>query len=194
MTWALANDMWLATDTSDPRALKLADQHYTRQTVGSKQFMRPGYRLVLVASDAKGLAVFGWWRPKWEDGSPFLQRKDGLRAIECVIFRNSTAMLSSELIRSATAVVQSWEHANDVDWPDGLITGVGSEQTTAGRSKWHKPGWCFRKAGWEEFDHKPGRADVWLRCSALPPAAPLVWERRGQLSIFDATARGREGG
>lgn len=36
-------------------------------------------------------------------------------------------------------------------------------KTRAGRSEESLPGHCFRAAGWEEFEHTKGRADVWLR-------------------------------
>lgn len=88
-----------------------------------------------------------------------------LRCIECTIFRNETRYRSSDLITEALACVLTWEHALDVDWPDGIITGVSSEKTAGGRSPDHEAGHCFREAGFEPFEHpgKGTRADVWLR-------------------------------
>jgi len=96
-------------------------------------------------------------------------RKDGLLAIECSLFRNETRFRSSKLIRDAVEMVKAWEHALDVYWPDGLITGVSSSLTAAGRHPDSEPGACFRYAGWEPFCHpgKNKRADVWLRAPAL---------------------------
>ena len=165
--------LWHKTHKGDTRCRLLADQHYTRQSPGHPMWTRPGYNYVLYYEDGSGGAVFCWWRPKWESGRKALQRFDGLYAIECTIFRNETNTQSSDLIREACAAVQTWERALDVEWPDGLITGISSKKTEEGRSNWHPPGWCFRKAGFKPFDHKPGRADVWLRCEALPtPAEP----------------------
>jgi len=125
---------------------------------------RPGYNQILYAEHPNGKAAcFCWWRPKWESGIKGTERKDGLRCIECALFRNETPWLSSELISAAVQAVMLWEHAWDVEWPDGLITGIGSRQTSAGRSKFHKPGHCFRKAGFVAFEKNVGRADVWLK-------------------------------
>jgi hypothetical protein len=155
---------WIETDKGDPRCRELADRHYTRQTVGHPLWTRPGWNQVLYAEQRNGRsASFAWWRPKWESGLKGTERKDGLRAIECAIFRNETRFRSSDLIDEAMACLMSWPHANDVEWPDGIITGVGSKQTSAGRSPDHEPGWCFREAGFVDFPHLSGRADVWLR-------------------------------
>lgn len=164
---------WVETDKGDPRGRELADRHYTRISVGHPMWTRPGWSQVLIAVQQNGRsAVFVWWRPKWESGILGAARKDGLRCIECTIFRNETRFRSSELITDAVACLLSWEHANDVPWPDGIITGVNPEKTASGRAATSAPGECFRRAGFEPFAH-PGRgkrASVWLRYQgALPP-------------------------
>jgi hypothetical protein len=127
---------------------------------------RPGWTLILHAQQHNGReAAFCWWRPKWESGICGTNRKDGLRCIECALFRNETRFRSSDLIREAVAMVLQWEHARDVDWPSGLITGINSSATATGRATDAPVGQCFIEAGWEPFDY-PGsrrRADVWLR-------------------------------
>jgi len=157
---------WLVTTKRDPKPRELADRHYSRQNPGHPMWTRPGWNQILYLEQRNGrAAVFCWWRPKWESGIPGTLRKDGLRAIECVIFRNETRYRSSILIEQAVQKVLAWEHALDVEWPDGLITGISSEATQARRAPEHLPGHCFREAGWSEFQH-PGRgkrADVWLR-------------------------------
>jgi hypothetical protein len=143
---------------------------------------RPGWNQTLYAEQRNGrAAVFCWWRPRWEIG---VERFDRLRAIECTIFRNQTRFRSSDLIREAVAAVLTWPHAVDTAWPDGLITGVDSAATAGGRAPDAPPGVCFRKAGWDAFDHAPGRADVWLRL-AEPLPAPMAapWMPRGQLAL-----------
>jgi len=92
-------------------------------------------------------------------------RKDGLLAIECALFRNETRYRSSDLIRDAVEMLSEWDHAWDVAIPDGLITGVSTDKTSAGRSPDSQAGHCYRMAGWVPFDHpgKNRRADVWLR-------------------------------
>lgn len=157
---------WIETDKGDPAGRELADLHYTRGKPGHPMYTRPGWNHVLIAEQRNGRrAVFVWWRPKWESGVAGTRRKDGLRCIECSLFRNQTRFRSSDLIGDAIACLMSWEHANDVEWPDGLITGVGSSQTAGGRHPDHEPGWCFREAGFEPFEHAKGRTDVWLRYS-----------------------------
>lgn len=127
-------------------------------------FCRPGYNMVLRAEGPKGLAVWVWFRPKWESGLLGTMRKDKLFAIECTLFRNCSGFLSSELIREATELLMTWERAQDVEWPDGAITGVKSSATVRGRSKKSPPGKCYLAAGWEPFEHrKSDRADIWLR-------------------------------
>jgi hypothetical protein len=162
---------WHETHKGDARCRELADRHYTRQHVGHPMWTRPGYNQVLFTEDEQGSAVFVWWRPKWEAGLPGTARKDGLRCIECTIFRNETKMLSSGLIVEAMQALLTWPRATDVEWPDGIITAVSSERPAHRRSSGSLPGHCFRQAGFVEFAH-PGankRADVWLRYAGDPP-------------------------
>lgn len=156
---------WVRTHKGDTRARALADLHYTRQTPGHPMWTRPGYNYVLLVEPA--LAVWCWWRPKWEAG---VGRKDGLRCLECTIFRRTPeAPLASDLVRWAVEALwrpeafADLQYSNAVPISDGLITGVGAKQTQRGRSKKSPPGKCYLAAGWEPFDHRPGRADVWLR-------------------------------
>jgi hypothetical protein len=161
---------WIITNKADDRPRLLADRHYSRQRPGHPMWTRPGYNMILYAQQANGrAAAFCWWRPKWEVGIPGTSRKDGLRCIECTLFRNETRFRSSDLIREATAIVMDWNRAKDVEWPDGLITGVNSQKTAGGRNPQSPPGHCFLMAGWEPFAHRGSkdRADVWLRCADL---------------------------
>ena len=162
--------LWTVTNKADQRPRFLADRHYTRQSPGHPMWTRPGWNLILYCQQANGrAAAFCWWRPKWESGIVGTERKDGLQAIECALFRNETRYRSSTLIRQAVERLRSWPHALDVAIPDGLITGVNSAATAGGRSPDSPAGKCFVEAGWELFD-KPGRnrrADVWLRLPLL---------------------------
>ena len=161
---------WQVTTKADVRPRLLADRHYTRQTVGHPMWTRPGYNQILYLEQKSGrAAAFCWWRPKWEDGRPGTIRKDGLRCIECTLFRNETRFRSSDLIRAAVEMVLTWDRALDVEWPDGLITGVNSKATQGGRNELSQPGRCFLEADWHYFNH-PGRnvrADIWLRCGYI---------------------------
>lgn len=182
MSAALQQDMWqpratwTRVDKGDVRCRKLADRHYSRQTPGHPMWTRPGYNFVLYAVDEKGEASFCWWRPKWEAG---IERKDGLRVIECTIFRNESSTVSSLLIRQAveqlaTSQARADLAINAIDFP--LITGISTEKTARGRSRRSLPGQCFRRAGWHEFTKgKTGRADVWL-VAPTAPGSPLISE------------------
>lgn len=155
---------WQRTHKGDVRCRELADRHYTRQKPGHPMWTRPGYNFVLFLQTELGRAVWCWWRPKWEAGQ---ERFDGLRAIECTIFRNENSGIpSSALIVMAVGMLRTDDAKRDLnlDAPHllTLITGVSSEKTRRRRSKRSLPGECFRRAGWREFDHKKGRADVWL--------------------------------
>jgi len=160
---------WMAVKKGHERCRLMADRHYTRQSVGHPMWTRPGFNFCLYASDAHGEAVWCWWRPKWEAEQ---ERKDGLRVLECTIFRRERlAILSSELIHAAVRALGSQQAEAALRYPgmgpvDWLITGIGAEPTERGRSRRSLPGACYRHAGWEEFDHNPGRADVWLRHEA----------------------------
>ena len=85
---------WTTTSYSDPRVQQVISRHYCRADP-SAHYSRIGYSLVLYLAHATGEAVFVWHRPKWESGLPQAQRFDGLKAIECVIFRNESALVSS---------------------------------------------------------------------------------------------------
>lgn len=167
---------WIEIDKGDPRGRELADRHYTRGRVGHPMWTRPGWNQCLYLEQLNGRsAVFVWWRPKWEAGLPGTERKDKLRCIECTIFRNETRFRSSDLILDALMCLRTWEHALDVTWPDGAITGVNSLATRGGRSPSSLPGECFRRAGFVPYAHpgKGKRADTWLRFEGTWPEPRL---------------------
>jgi len=122
---------WIITNDKDPRALALADRHYSRKTPGSKKgFMGPGEHLVLITPDRD--ALFGWLRQRY--------RADGIDGVYCVIFRNEGPVLSSRLVLEAERLALE-------KWPDAKVffTYVDPAKVKSGR-----PGWTFIKAGWRE--------------------------------------------
>jgi len=161
---------WVPTTKGDRRCRALADLHYTRQTPGHPQWTRPGYSAVLHAGPDTGGALWVWWRPKWEDGRPGTARKDGLRVVECTHFRRTPGAdlpRASALIRAAVAAlalpeVRAALHLGAAGPIAGLLTGVGSRATARGRSRRSEPGACYLHAGWERYNKRGGRADVWL--------------------------------
>lgn len=132
---------WHRVTKFDPRAAALADQHYSRRTIGSPQYMPPGQTLCLLSTDER--AVFGWWRPHPDSG---IKAMNGLDGWTCTIFRNTGLVLSSELIIDAEMALYS----TGVNCgPSGLITYVfGRKVATHGQPGKHAAGWCFRKAGY----------------------------------------------
>ena len=138
-------DYLCRTTKFDPRAARLADDHYSRRTVGSPQFMPPGETVVLVRECGAGRidALFGWWRPHPSSG---LRAMNGLDGWTCTIFRNVGPVLSSRLILDA----ELWLYGVDSApcGPDGLITYVWDRKVATNAQPGRAAGWCFRKAGY----------------------------------------------
>jgi hypothetical protein len=160
---------WARVHKGTTKARQLADRHYTRQNPGHPMWTRPGYNYVLLAEYESGSALFCWWRPKWEDGRPGTARRDGLRVLECTMFRREgQTHQSSYLIRSAVDALQTPYAQRDLKLAsagpiDRLITGVSAKKTSRRRSKRSSPGECFLRAGWAKIENKKTRrADIWL--------------------------------
>jgi len=51
---------WQTVSKQDPRAAALADRHYNRRTVGSRQFMPPARSVVLLTPDADAVWGSSW--------------------------------------------------------------------------------------------------------------------------------------
>jgi hypothetical protein len=121
------DDRLTQTWRCDPEMSALADRHYSRQSLGAREFMGNGKTLVL--RDQKGLVVFGWlWQP---------ERNDGQRGYNCTIFRNEGPRLSSEIILEAEQVVTERWGANR------LFTFINPTKIRS-----PNPGFCFKCAGW----------------------------------------------
>jgi len=131
----------------DPESAALADRHYSRQTVGSNQFMPPGRTMVL--RNAEGTIVFGWLSQD--------KRDDHQIGYNCSIFRNESDRLSSDVILEAErAVAEAWG-------ANRLFTYVDPSALRPAAHKYRKrkmPGRCFIAAGWKLRVHKDGRPHV----------------------------------
>jgi hypothetical protein len=89
-------------------------------------FVGPGEKMVLLTPGSDALFV---WR-KFISG-------DGQQGVNCAVFRNEGAALSSDLIRAAMA--EAWTR-----WPgERLFTYVNAQKILSSN-----PGYCFLKAGW----------------------------------------------
>lgn len=162
--------MWRTSHRFDPIAAKIADRHYSRQKVGSPQFVPPGRCVVLLTLCERALWVTSW---------PFAEyvKHDWAGAWVCSIFRNEGAGLSSDLIREALAATCSFWRPPDL----GLITFVDPNKVRRKRD----PGRCFIKAGGRVVGKtRGGLVAIQIEPrnfpSARPPALPLFAFARGK--------------
>src|SRR5215213_4045554 len=88
---------------ADTRSRLIADRHYNRQKVGTRQFVPPGRCLVLYAKTPAGQAV---WVTSW----PFAQyvKHQWGGAWLCSAFRNEGAAAASTLITEAVAATRAF--------------------------------------------------------------------------------------
>lgn len=143
---------WLRIKRNDPRALALADRHYSRRTPGSKSFVQNARSLVLLSRDETALWVTIWpyaefVKHQWKD------------AWQCSMFRNEGSALSSDLIRAAVAETVAYHRSGEnpkwsKDPPPsgGFITFVDDAKIRKKRD----PGRCFVKAGWTRLKERTG--------------------------------------
>lgn len=139
--------LWRVSHKFDREGAKLADGHYSRRTIGSPQFMPPGETIVLVRDGA----VFGWWRPDPRSGLKSMNKLDGWT---CSIFRNTSALLSSELVLEAEIELVNAAKQAPACGPSGMLTYVWDKKVRS-----VNPGYCFKKAGWITHPTKPRSAD-----------------------------------
>lgn len=115
----------------DPEMRALADRHYSRQTIGAREFVGNGRKLVL--RDAAGEVVFGWLWPQDR------YRLDGQTGFNCTIFRNESTRQSSDIILEAE------RHAVAYWGPNRCYTYVDASKVRS-----TNPGFCFQMAGWQK--------------------------------------------
>lgn len=165
---------WVHTDRADPFSCAVADRHYSRQKIGSPQFVPPGRCVVLKRSDNGGKAV---WVTSW----PFARYVKHAWAGAWVnsLFRNEGCGQSSDLILEAIAETRSiWEP------PElGMITFVCPKRVpptmVRGKEMW---GYCYQRAGFEHVGYTKGGLWAW---QMLPDAMPIAVESR-QTRLFAA--------
>ena len=158
---------WEQTTSFDPLSRELADRHYSRQTPGASKFVAPGRCQVLRimrAGEAKAV---------WVARLDGFAKHDWPGHLECAMFRNEGAGLSSELIRQAIAAGRY--KYGDLPW----LTFVKADAVRRKRD----PGRCFIKAGFARVGMTKVRnlLAFTLAVSDLPAAAPA---RRQTLALF----------
>jgi hypothetical protein len=129
---------WLAVKRTDKRAFALYRRHYSAKKnlpyrhVGNTNVTGSGETMVLLSQ--LGTALFVWLRNT-------VERLDHQHGVNCTVFRNEGAGLSSDLIREADDL--AWQR-----WTDEPrhFTYVDPKQIRHKRD----PGRCFLKAGWRK--------------------------------------------
>lgn len=124
--------VWVPILDGDPEAARIYNRHYASERSRKRRLARraqlilgPGEKLLLSTPCRR--ALFGWRR--FIDDS-------GQIGVNCAVFANLGAGLSSELIRLADEVA-------DQRWPnDRHYTYVDPRRGS------RNPGYCFKKAGW----------------------------------------------
>jgi hypothetical protein len=123
-----AGTAWCRVRDGHPVGLGLYERHYSaRPNRDSKIYVGPGGKLVLLTPCQRALFV---WRQFINDG--------GQQGVNCAVFRNEGAGLSSLLILQAERF--AWAR-----WPgQRLYTYVNPRKIKPGGN----PGYCFKMAGW----------------------------------------------
>lgn len=161
--------IWQTSHRADPFCADIADRHYSRQTVGSQQFVPPGSCFVLKAETETGRA---YWVTSW----PFAEytKHAWAGAWICSAFRNEGAGIASEMIRQAVAATR----AHYGEPPDiGMVTFVDRDKvkpfvTPKGKEIF---GQVFRQAGFQECgETKGGLLALQLLPGKMPAAAPAI--------------------
>lgn len=136
--------MWEISHRADYKARLLADRHYNRQKIGSKQFVPPGRCLVLYAKTDTGEA---FWVTSW----PFAEyvKHAWAGAWVCSAFRNEGAGLSSELIKEAVAATRAFFGEPPAL---GMITFVDGDKVRRKRDF----GRCYKRAGFKPCGETKG--------------------------------------
>lgn len=149
---------WKRIDHMDPRALEMADRHYSRRSPGTPEFVPSGHKIVLMhfAPDGTPAALWSSHRPAPESGCT---RTDGLDVWDCSIFRvEQRTVLASELIREAVAITRGlWSPLP----ADGFYTTIDPRKVAPikrrGADVW---GYSYIKAGWIVDPERTKRRDL----------------------------------
>lgn len=136
--------VWHLSHRADPFAAAIADRHYSRQKIGSPQFVPPGRCLVLKAGTTERGA---YWVTSW----PFAEyvRHAWAGAWMCSAFRNEGAGVASQMIIQAVAATKAFYGEPPAL---GMVTFVDRKKvrpylTPKGREIF---GQVFRQAGFQE--------------------------------------------
>lgn len=161
--YPITNSMrWHVSYRADPRGRVIADRHYTRQKVGSGQFVAPGRCLVLLTSCASSLWVTSWPFPEFV-------KHEWAGAWICSSFRREGPGLASEMIREAVAATRTYFGEPPTL---GMVTFVNPKKVRHKRD----PGRCFVKAGFRRLKTttKGGLLVFQMLHDEMPAACPAI--------------------
>lgn len=124
----LGDAPWVQIWDGNPTAAAIYDRHYSRNpgSRGDPHIAGPGEKIVLLTPCARALFV---WRK--------FMSKDQQDGVNCAIFRNEGAGISSDLIRAAMTI--GW-----LRWPGARFYTYVNLRRVASAN----PGYCFKAAGW----------------------------------------------
>lgn len=129
---ARVSPSWFLSRDGDPQAVALYERHYSARRYQDGRvrslFVGPGEKAVLLTG--AGDALFAW--------RLFLDRRTSVLGLNCAVFRNEGACLSSALIREATAYARA-------RWPEFTPYTYVDPRRVRSRN----PGYCFLCAGWQ---------------------------------------------
>ena len=155
---------WELSNRFSREACKIADSHYSRQKVGSSQFVAAGSPIVLIGESALWVSL----KQKFQD-------HDWKGAWNNTLFKNQSGELSSELIIQACAVTRYYWGVN----PQGIITMIDTKKV-----RWKRHfGYCYRMAGFREVGFTKVRKLLVLKLFPEDFPAPLS-PKTSQLDLF----------
>jgi hypothetical protein len=148
-----SDGLWAPVDRYDSIAAELADGHYSRQSPGDDQYLRPGRYVAFVHRGDRGRALWSVVHNVWL----------GVWRWTNTHFANKSGTLSSLLVQTATqATYRRWIERYGKLPAEPLRTEVDVEATAARRSRRSEPGHCYRIAGWREVDRYPSKRGTTL--------------------------------
>lgn len=157
--------VWQESHRADPFCCDIADRHYSRQKVGSLQFVPPGRCHVLKRDCGEGRKAA--WVTSW----PFAQYVKHAWAGAWVnsFFRNEGAGQSSALILAAIAETRAKWYPPSL----GIITFVNPKCVRPTKVRGADVfGFCYAKAGFSHVGFTKGGLWAWqLLPAVMPPAS-----------------------
>ena len=154
--------LWTQTNRCDVATRMIADRHYNRQSIGSRNFVPPGRCLVLYGENKSGMA---FWVTSWPYAEYVLHAWGG--SFICSAFRNENFGVASTLI--IDAVKRTVDFFNVIP-PLGFITFIDrSKVEPIKRRGYLHWGYSYEKAGFKyEGETKGGLKVMRLHSEDFP--------------------------